>query len=89
MNILMIMYTPFGYIISVVEESDTPSLILVGDFNSKVGSFFENELLNFVNTCNLYIYISDHEWFGSTDDTFTYISDAHFTTSWLDHSLYM
>ena len=36
-----------------------------------------------VKTCNLYI--SDYEWFGSTNDTFTYVSNAHFTTSWLDH----
>jgi exonuclease III len=72
-----------GKLISVVEESDSSSIVLVGDFNAKVGSIFENELLNFVKTCNMYI--SDYEWFGSTSDTFTYVSDAHFTTSWLDH----
>jgi exonuclease III len=72
-----------GKLISVVEESDSSSIVLVGDFNAKVGSIFENELLNFVKTCNMYI--SDYEWFGSTSDTFTYVSDAHFTKSWLDH----
>ena len=66
------------------EETATSSIILVGDFNAEVGSIFE-KLLNFVKTCNLYIF--DYAWFGSTNDTFTYVSDAQFTASWLYHYL--
>ena len=31
------------------------------------------------------MHISDYELFVGISDTFTYLSDARFTTSWLDH----
>ena len=37
----------------------------------------------------LNLYISDYEWFGSTNDTFAYLSDAHFIASWLGHYIYV
>ena len=57
--------------------------MLLGDFNAKVGSKFEKEYIKFSTTCHLEI--SDYSRFGRLSDVFTYVSDAHGTTSWLDH----
>jgi exonuclease III len=72
-----------GKLTAIIDECNTSAVSIIGDFNAKVGSKFENELLNFVNSCNMYI--SDYEHFGRTSNTFTYVSDAHGSTSWLDH----
>ena len=34
---------------------------------------------------NIGLVISDYETYGRTSETYTYVSDAHNSTSWLDH----
>jgi len=72
-----------GILSSIIHESSTPAIVVVGDFNAKVGSIFENELINFVNENNMHV--SDYEHFGRYSSQYTYVSDAHASTSWLDH----
>jgi hypothetical protein len=72
-----------GKLTAIVEESTTSTIAIVGDFNAKVGTLFETELLHFVESVNLRI--SDYDIFGTSSDTYTYVSDAHGTTPWLDH----
>jgi len=72
-----------GKLSAHIEMSTTASVVLVGDFNSKMYSTFETELLDFVKRNNLYL--SDYEHLGKNNSNFTYVSDAHSTTSWLDH----
>lgn len=76
-----------GRIKDIYEECKAASLMVVGDFNADVGSNFYTYLSNFCEDENFVI--KDVEWItnSSIDDTgvFTYVSDAHGTTSWLDH----
>ena len=48
-----------------------------------VSTFFETELLALCESQNLVI--SDYQLLGRLSEQFTYVSDAHSTTSWLDH----
>ena len=57
--------------------------MIIGDFNAAVGTTFENELLELCTHHKLII--ADYEKYGCTSNQFTYVSDAHSTTSWLDH----
>ena len=58
-------------------------VIILGDFNSAVDTPFESELLEF---CSAYeLTISDYHRYGRGSLQFTYVSDAHTSTSWLDH----
>ena len=59
------------------------SLDQLGDFNATLNSVFESELLEMCSTFDLVI--SDYGTFGRTSGQFTHVSDAHGTTSWLDH----
>ena len=72
-----------GKLSSYVEDSTTASIVIVGDFNAKLDSIFENELIIFVDNNNMHI--SDYERLGRDSGSFTYVSDAHSSTSWLDH----
>ena len=75
-----------GKISSLIEDSVTSNLIVLGDFNAAVNTLFESELVNMCNTHQLVV--SDYKAYGRGDSgQFTYVSDAHFTTSWLDHVL--
>lgn len=58
-------------------------MVVLGDFNADVGSMFGNEL-----SC----YCKDQDWvcadvniLGESSNTFTFLSEAHDTCSWLDH----
>ena len=64
-------------------DSSTSNLILLGDFNADVNTLFETELMAMCDTLNLTI--SDYIIFGRFSGQFTHVSDAHNTTSWLDH----
>ena len=72
-----------GKLSSIINQCNTPYICIVGDFNAKINSKFEHELLTFVKSDKLHI--SDYEFFGTNSGVFTYVSDSHCTTSWLDH----
>ena len=74
-----------GKISSLIEDSVTSNLIVLGDFNAAVNTLFESELVNMCNTHQLVV--SDYKAYGRDSGQFTCVSDAHFTTSWLDHVL--
>lgn len=75
-----------GVISAVIESSDVESVLVLGDFNadaSRPNSLFGSELLE---------YCDDQDWLcadinllGMLSNTYTYLSDSHGTTSWLDH----
>ena len=72
-----------GKLTAVVEEIATSNIVVLGDFNAAKDTKFENELLLWCNSNNCIM--SDKEILGDDLDTHTYVSDAHCTTSWLDH----
>jgi exonuclease III len=76
-------YFILGKLNALKDECKTSRIVAVGDFNAKVDTKFESELLKFVNSCHMKI--SDYAEFGRLSDVFTYVSDSHGTTSWLDH----
>jgi len=63
------------------EELQCPNICFVGDFNAGTTNTFGGLLQDFCME-NDFI-ISDYAILPQ--DTFTYISDAHNTTSWIDH----
>ncbi|KAJ2951199.1 hypothetical protein O0L34_g5592 [Tuta absoluta] len=70
---------------SVIDESDTECVIALGDYNTGRKGMFAAELSN---------YCVDHNWIcadvdilGESSNTYTYTSDMHGTTSWLDHCI--
>ena len=70
---------------NIVNEVKTSNVIVLGDFNANLGTMFGEELNTFCHENNLHI--SDIEKLGKSDDHFTYISEAHGSTAWLDHIL--
>ena len=72
-----------GKICVIVEYSSTSNVIVLGDFNADVNTLFESELIAMCDTLNLTI--SGYLIFGRFSGQFTHVSDAHNTTSWLDH----
>ena len=72
-----------GKLSALIDEVSTSNLILPGDFNAAVNTTFESEL---VDLCTSYkLIISDYITYGRDSGQFTYVSDAHHSTSWLDH----
>ena len=72
-----------GKLSATIKDSDMCNFIILGDFNSAVDTPFESELLEF---CSAYeLTISDYQRYGRGSGQFTYVSDAHNSTSWLDH----
>ena len=69
----------------ITESANTPYVFAVGDFNAdiKSNSIFGSELIEFCNMNNLCFI--DKAMLLS--DTFTYVSQSHHTTSWLDHCI--
>ena len=66
-------------------ESATSNLMVLGDFNAAVDTVFEYELLEMCKPHQLVG--SDYASFGRVSGQYTYVSDAHCTTSWIDHVL--
>ena len=60
-------------------------MIVLGDFNAAVDSVFESELSEMCKTYQLVV--SDYTVYGRDSGQYTYVSDAHCTTSWLYHVL--
>ena len=69
-----------------MEDSATTNLVVLGDFNAAMNSLFESELFDLCNTHQLVV--SDHVALVRDSRQYTYVSDAHCTTSWLDRVLY-
>ena len=76
-----------GDIITCADASPTLYVVIIGDWNSNVSypSIFGREMLNFCTEFNFII--SDIEVLGITSDAFTFLSEAHGNTSWLDHCI--
>ena len=68
---------------NIICSADTPVVYAIGDFNADVvkNQMFGKELSKFCHDESLFI--SDNIFLSS--DTYTYYSEAHCTTSWLDH----
>ena len=72
-----------GKLSALIDEVSTSNLILLDDFNAAVNTTFESEL---VDLCTSYkLIISDYITYGRDSGQFTYVSNAHYSTSWLDH----
>ncbi|XP_022832297.1 uncharacterized protein LOC111360568 [Spodoptera litura] len=70
---------------AIVDEYGVESVFVLGDFNANPGELFYSEL---VSICE------DQSWFcidvdmlGLDSGTYTFISDVHGTSSWLDHCI--
>ena len=74
-----------GKISSIIEESVTSNLIVIGDSNTAVDSVFEFELLEMCKTYQLVVL--DYAVYGWDSGQCTDVSDAHCISSWLDHVL--
>jgi len=69
----------------IIETASTPYTFVLGDFNANISSdsVFGTELIDFCDTNNLCFI----DKYMLLPDSFTYISQAHGTTSWLDHCI--
>ena len=69
----------------IIESADTPYVYILGDFNADIQSqsIFGSELIEFCDMNNM----SFIDKSMLSPDTFTFISQAHGTTSWLDHCI--
>ena len=72
-----------GKLSATIVDSDMCNFIILGDFNSAVDTPFESELVEFCSSYDLIIF--DYHRYGRDSGQFTYVSDAHNSTSWLDH----
>lgn len=70
-------------IVAIIENYETETIYILGDFNAHPGELFGRELINFCY---------DQKWccvdmnmLGS--DTYTFVSEAHGSRRWLDHCL--
>lgn len=68
---------------AVIESSGVDAVYILGDFNAQPNSLFGNELLSF--SAEVQWRCADVCLLGGESDTYTYVSDAHGSTSWLDH----
>lgn len=75
-----------AFIAAFVSELDTTSVYLVGDWNADISdnnSLFANHLRHFCSDNN-FVLSSLH---SLPADSYTYVSEAWHTTSWLDHCI--
>ena len=72
-----------GKISSIISESDADAVYVAGDWNASPGTPFYREIIHLCNEHNLFA--ADVEQLPA--DTYTHVSEAHNSTSWLDHSL--
>ncbi|KAI5639815.1 hypothetical protein NE865_07715 [Phthorimaea operculella] len=78
-----------GIISAIIENSDTECVIVLGDYNAnlaKVNSLFGTELMDYCKEQN-WVCADYSLLLGTAPNTFTYRSNAHGTTSWLDHCI--
>jgi exonuclease III len=74
-----------GKLSALVDEAPTAKVAILGDLNAHINTLFYNELCKLCHDTNLIM--SDCLLLGESSGTYTYVSDAHNTTSWLDHCL--
>ena len=69
----------------IIESSNTPYIFAMGDYNANIKSesVFGSELTEFCDLNNL-CFIDKS---SLSPDSYTFISQAHHTTSWLDHCI--
>ena len=67
----------------MIEESNTSNVAILGNFNAGIDTQSEVELRELYR--NLDPVVSDCEYYGRTPGMFTHVSNAHGSTSWLDH----
>ncbi|KAJ8737185.1 hypothetical protein PYW07_000456 [Mythimna separata] len=72
-----------GVMSSIIEDNGIEYAVALGDFNANIGNMFYKELC---------CYCKDQDWIcadlnmlGESSNTFTFLSEAHGTCSWLDH----
>ena len=77
----------YGKILDVIREINSTHVFIMGDTNSGVSqaSCFGNEMLSFCEDNNLIL--SDVALLGKESGHFTFYSDAHKSTSWIDHCM--
>ncbi|XP_060801616.1 uncharacterized protein LOC132902036 [Amyelois transitella] len=68
---------------AVVDECGAEYVYVLGDFNAQHSTVFGKELASF---CDEQQWVcADWHFLGISSNTYTYVSDIHGTTSWLDH----
>ena len=69
----------------IIDSASTPYIFIFGDFNADIQStsVFGAELIDFCDNNNLCFIDKDK----LLPDSFTFVSQAHGTTSWLDHCI--
>ena len=69
----------------IIDSANTPYILILGDFNADIQStsMFGAELIDFCDNNNL-CFIDKEKL---SPDSFTFVSQAHGTTSWLDHCI--
>lgn len=72
-------------ICAIIESTNISAVFMLGDFNASPTELFGREILKFCTDQNWRC--ADFELLGSMSGTYTFISDVHGTTSWLDHCL--
>ena len=72
-----------GKLSALIEESPTSYVAILGDFNAGIDTQFEAELRELCS--NLDFVVSDCDFYGRTSGMFTHVSNAHGSTSWLNH----
>ena len=70
-----------GLLNALILECDVNSFVLVGDFNFSLNSQRHDIFMNILN-CHK-VFCVDSQCLD--DDSFTFVSDCHNTTSWIDH----
>ena len=69
----------------IIDSANTPYIFILGDFNADIQStsMFGAELIDFCDNNNL-CFIDKEKL---SPDSFTFVSQAHGTSSWLDHCI--
>lgn len=74
-----------GTVSAIIDNDDVESVYIMGDFNAHPKERFYCELSNFCKEQQWNCV--DTERLGLESNNYTFISEAHGTTSWLDHCL--
>ncbi|XP_072941911.1 uncharacterized protein [Epargyreus clarus] len=70
---------------AVIEDSGIGIVFMLGDFNAHPGELFFKEMQQF---CTEQKWLcADYDFMQNNGESYTYISDAHGCTRWLDHCL--
>ena len=72
-----------GKITALTDESPTSNIAIIGDFIAAIDTHFDVELQELCS--NFSLVISDYDYYSRTSGKFTHVSNAHGTTSSLDH----